>query len=86
MATDKFTILLKGMGHHDEGEADGAITPGMAIEMAADGLFDQQSSAQAAALKGGLKIATEDALQGNTITDAYADGDKVFYYVPNPVT
>lgn len=82
MATDNFTIVLKGRSHYEEGEADGAITPGMAVEMAADGNFDQQSSAQATALKGGMKIAVEDALQGKKITDAYADGDKLFYYIP----
>lgn len=84
MASDIFTIVLKGMGHHDEGEADGAISPGMAVELAADGLYDAQSSAQAAALKGGLKIAKEDALQGKTVADAYADGDRLFFYSPLP--
>jgi len=84
MATNVNTIVLKGCGHHDEGEADGAITPGMAVELAADGLYDQQSSAQAAALKGGMKIATEDALQGRTAAIAYADGDRLFFYSPMP--
>ena len=78
------TIVLKGMGHHDEGEADAAISPGMAVELAADGLFDPVQSAQAAALKTNLKIAKEDALQGKTIDDAYADGDVLFYYEPLP--
>jgi len=83
MATNVNTIVLKGMGHHDEGEADGAITPGMAVELAADGKYDAQAAAQAAALKTHLKIAKEDALQGNIITDAYAAGDRLFFYVPN---
>lgn len=82
MASNVYTIVLKGMGHYDEGEADAAISPGMAIEMAADGLFDPVQSALAAALKGGLKIAVEDGLQGKTVSDAYADGDQVFYYNP----
>lgn len=84
MATDKFTIVLKGKGHHDEGVSDGAITPGMAITMAADGHYDQTVAAPAAALKADLKIAKEDALQGKTITNAYAATDQVFYYVPLP--
>lgn len=84
MATDKFTIVLKGNGHHDEGVSDGAITPGMAVEMAADGNYDQQVAAVAVALKQGLKIATEDALQGNLITTAYAATDVLFFYVPLP--
>lgn len=84
MATDKYTILLKGCGHHEEGIADAAITPGMAVEMAADGHYDPQTTAQAGSLKGGLKIATEDALQGKTITDAYAATDVLFMYIPVP--
>lgn len=84
MAADVFTIVLKGKGHHDEGEADSAISPGMAVEMAADGLYDQPAGAQAATLKNGLKIAKEDALQGKTVADAYADGDKLFFYSPLP--
>jgi hypothetical protein len=78
------TIVLKGHGHHDEGRCGTAISPGMAVEMAADGEFDPTVSAQAAALKGGLKVAKEDALQGKTIDDAYAVGDVLFYYEPEP--
>ncbi len=80
------TILLKTMGHHEEGEADGAISPGMAVELAADGKFDQVQATQAEALKGvaGLKIATEDALQGKTVNDAYAATDRFFFYQPIP--
>lgn len=78
-------IVLKGKGHYDEGIADGAITPGMAVEMAADGHYDAQASAQAASLKGGLAIAIEAPLnQGKTITDAYAATDVVFIYRPLP--
>ncbi len=77
-------IVLKHKGHHDEGEADATISPGMAIHRAADGLYDPDPRAQADALKGGLKIAKEDALQGKTIDDNYVDGDIVFWYVPLP--
>ena len=79
------TIVLKGKGHHDEGIVGTAISPGEAIELAADGEYDPQSSAQAAALKGGLKIAKEAALNaGGTIDDAYAAGDVVFFYTACP--
>lgn len=81
---DNLTIVLKGKGHYDEGEADGAISPGMAVELAADGKYDAQVAAQAAALKQGLKVALEDALQGKTVADAYAAGDRLFFYSPLP--
>lgn len=84
MASNLNTIVLVGNGHHLEGEADAAITPGMAVEMAADGLFDPPQGTQAETLKGGLFIAKEaDLNAGKTITDAYADGDILFYYAPN---
>lgn len=77
-------IVLKGKGHYEEGEADSAITPGQAVELAADGKYDQVQSSQAEGIKGGFKVAYEDSLQGNTITDAYAQGDRVFIYEPLP--
>lgn len=83
MALEK-TIVLKQKGHHDEGVAGGAITPGMAVELQAAGNYLQQSSAQAAALKGGCKIAKEDALQGKTLTQPYANGDQLFFYTVMP--
>jgi hypothetical protein len=84
MASDINTIVLKGMGHHDEGIAGSVIKPGCAVELAAAGDYDEQIVAFAEALKGGLKIAKEDALQGKTITQAYAAGDVVFFYSPLP--
>lgn len=84
MARELNTIVLKAKGHHDEGVADGAITPGMAVELAADGKYDQQTSALAEALKGELLIAKEDALQGKTVDDAYAQDDVLFFYIPLP--
>lgn len=79
------TITLKTMGHRDEGVC-GAVpaSPGMAIRLAADGQYDQESLAQAAALKGGLKIAIEDAYQGKTIDDVYTAGDPIFWVEPLP--
>lgn len=85
MATNVNTIVLKGMGHHDEGVADGAIKPGCAVELAADGKYDEQTAAQAAALKTGLKIAKEAVLNaGKTVTDAYAAADVLFFYTACP--
>lgn len=84
MSATDYTIVLKGKGHYDEGEADGAISPGMAATLAADGLWDQTVAAQAAALKGGLTLALESALNGGTVSDAYADGDRIFLYHPLP--
>lgn len=84
MASEIYTIVLKGCNHHDEAPADAAISPGEAIEIAADGNADPMVSTQANALKGGLLFAKEDALQGKTVADAYAIGDIVFYYIPVP--
>lgn len=81
------TIVLRGFdkGHHDEGVAGSAISPGMGIEMAADGEFDPIAATQAESLKrNSLWIAKEDMLQGKTIDDAYAIGDIVFMYKPLP--
>jgi hypothetical protein len=81
MATNK--IVLKGGGHYDEGTLDAAVSCGSAVELAADGNFDPVQSSQAEALKQGIPlIAIEDALQGNTVDDAYASGDIVFTYQP----
>lgn len=73
------TIVVKGMGHHEEGVCDEICTPGMAVEMAADGEYDLASSATA-----GVKIVKEDALQGKTKDLAYAVDDVLFIYQPLP--
>ena len=79
MATNK--IVLKGSGHYNEGVLDTVISCGSAVELAADGNYDAVVSTQAEALKAGIQpIAIEDALQGNTVDDAYAVGDIVFTY------
>lgn len=78
------TILLKGRGHHDEGVAGAAVSPGEAVELQADGKYDPMVSAQAAALKRSLQIAKEDALQGKTTADAYALDDQLFFYSALP--
>jgi len=78
------TIVQVGNGRWMEGEADSAISPGEAIEMAADGTWDPAVSAKAEYGEGGLYIATEDALQGKVVGDAFADGDKLQIYIPVP--
>ena len=53
MATNVNTIVLKGKGHHDEGVADAAISPGEAVRLAADGKYDPETlAAQVAAGRG----------------------------------
>jgi hypothetical protein len=81
MASNK-TIVLKGYGHHEEGVLGTIAAPGEAIELQGDGEYDRLVSVVATALKGGLKIVKEDALQGKTVDDAYAIGDTVFLYSP----
>ena len=68
MATNINTIVLKGMGHYDEGVADQAIYPGEAVRLAADGKYDPETLSAQVAEGRGLKIALEDALQGNAET------------------
>jgi len=84
MADDLNTIVLRGKGHYDEGEADAAISPGEAVRLAADGNYDPETIAASLVGQRGLAIALEDALQGNTVDDAYADGDRLFLYFPVP--
>ena len=84
MASEK-TIVLVGNGRTFEGECGAAASPGMAVELQADGFYDPVVSAQAAALKKSLVIVREDALQGKTVDEtagAYAVGDPMQLYVP----
>ena len=78
------TIALKTNGHHDEGACGAATSPGMAVELQADGKYDPMVSAQAAALKRGLQIVKEDALQGKTTAAAYAVDDRLFFFTALP--
>lgn len=84
MATNVNTIVLAGFGHHEEGVADAAISPGEAVRMAADGKYDPETLAPALAAGLGLKIAKEDGLQGNPVTEAYAQNDRLFFYNAQP--
>jgi hypothetical protein len=78
-------ILLKGKGHHEEGILDTVGTPGMHVQLAADGHWDLSPAAIGELVKGGgFAILLEDALQGKTFTQAYAIGDLAFLYHPLP--
>lgn len=74
-------IVLKGelRKRHEERRAAGAIKPGHLIQMSADA-----QTVVVHATDGGQTapwFAKEDALQGNTIDDAYASGDLVPYHM-----
>lgn len=84
MASDIFTILLKGDGHHDEGVCGAAISPGEAVRLQADTYYDPETLPQDAASRQPIKVAKEDALQGKTIADAYAEADVLFFYTAQP--
>lgn len=74
------TIRLDAHGSkQEEGTLDTAALPGMNIVLASDGDFDPGAGAADANLS---RIVTEDALQGKTVSDTYAVGDKVFYVIP----
>lgn len=80
------TIVLKGnsKGHHDEGTLDTVGTPGMHVQLAADGKYDISPATLAECVKDELIILKEDRLQGKTIIEAYAIGDLGFLYFPIP--
>lgn len=70
----------------NEGVADGAITPGMLLEISGAGTnghakYKAHASAEAAA---GPFFALEDELQGKDITEAYVDGTPVQVWVAQP--
>lgn len=68
------TIFQRGLGYHDEGEANAALYPGHVIELMSTGKYRKQSEAGARAER---LIACEDALQGSTIETAFAAADIV---------
>jgi len=90
MATDFQTIVLKGVGHIEEGvivnEYDGLgdpyIYPGMGIQKNTDGEFVVGIGGTVDGHRGLVRIAMEDYLLGKTVTDPYAEGGTVRYYMP----
>lgn len=72
MAVKKIHVL--GSGRYDEIVAAGAITPGHLVEQDSDNAVVVHNSEGA---RHERLFAIEDALQGNTIDDAYASTDLV---------
>lgn len=82
-------IALVPYGHHEEANAEAALSPGHLVERTSTGTVQKHST------EGGLaerRWAKEDALQGKTVDDAYAaadvvsihdalPGDKVWAYI-----
>ena len=86
MARSHNRIVLSGSpyGAFGENNAGAALSPGMIIELQADGDVNPMVSAIGEAVKGEVLVAVEDALQGKSIDDAYASGSKVQWYRPLP--
>lgn len=84
-STAKKVIVAQGhpRGVDEEGTAGAAITPGMAIELQADGKWDPVVSSQAEALKdSSFTIADKNKGEGETVATAYALNDVVYMYHP----
>lgn len=71
-------IHLRGDPQIEEALAGGAITPGMLLSRQADGDVVAHATAGGWAEKA---FALEDALQGKTVDDAYASGDRVTFAI-----
>ncbi len=85
MTNVNYRVLLKSMGHHDEGVVGSAILPGEAVRLAADGEYDVETLAPVIAAGRGLKLAKEAVLNaGKTVDDAYVVDDILFFYMPLP--
>jgi hypothetical protein len=84
-------IHLIGEGRYEEGQAAGILKPGHLLRLTTGGSASTEDSGRDRRLLvhnevGGpceAMFATEDALQGKTIDDAYAIGDRVFYVIAN---
>lgn len=74
------SIVVKNYVHvYEEYEANAAITPGMLIELMSTGKVRKHATASGNVLP---MFAKEDSLQGKTINDNYAAGDRVQVWVP----
>jgi hypothetical protein len=84
-------IVLKGSDDdYEEAIASGVIVPGELIKLTSGGTNDLTQDSgkdRRVVVETGVGVsaealfALEDALQGKTIDDAYAIGDRVFYYI-----
>ena len=84
MASNRTIVLVGNSGgsHHEEGILDTIASPGMHVQMAADGHWDPSPAAVGELVKSGVWIVKEDRLQGKGVADAYAVGDVAFLYMP----
>ena len=69
-------IHLLGKGRHEEAKAGGAIRPGDLIKLNSDGEVVIHATAGGSSE---VAFALEDALQGKSITQSYAEDDVVSY-------
>lgn len=86
----------EGGAEHEEGILDGAAYPGMNVVMTQDPRDMERDTFTAGGTdyvgtgtgdtttKAPIKVLKEDALQGKTIDDAYADGDVAFIHIAKP--
>ncbi len=76
---------VPGDFRREEAIGSGALVPGYLVEKFVSG----DGAVRAHSVEGGrglVMVAIEDALQGKTLMDAYADGDKVQYNIQRPGT
>lgn len=74
-------IQLTGGFRAEEDRAAAALSPGHLLEFTSAGKVQKHSSEGDHAERA---VAVEDALQGNTLTTAYALDDLVFYHLVDP--
>lgn len=77
----KTIVLISVAGRAEEALAAGAIIPGELVTLGSAGTYTRNNIVSAAVER---IFAKEDALQGHSIGDAYASGDRVFLHVGSP--
>lgn len=75
------TIRLSFTGVYEEALANAALSPGHLIEKMTTGKVRKHTDEGGRSVK---MFAFEDALQGKSVSDAYAADDIVGYGIPNP--
>lgn len=89
-------IVLRGAetGHYEEGTLSGAATPGMNVVLrqttdtygrsfySAGGSDYVGTGTEVSVAAGNLKIVLPNITLGETIDDAYADGEDFYFYLP----
>ena len=63
---------------HEEAVCDGAVNPGNIVEQTSAGKIKKHATEGG---RGLIAVAVEDALQGKTVSDAYADGALASYNI-----